>query len=256
MPMSMTRNLKTTLWVIAAIVVVLGATGCVRTYTDYEAFISQPRPLVASNEYLLAPPDLIRVASKRVREINAHSEQIRPDGRITLPLLGSVFVAGKTCEQVSEELSLMAQEYYEDADVTVWVTSFRSKKIFVFGEVKAPGPYPYTGSNTILGTLARAQPSRLADPSKIQVMRPNADGELVKRMTVNLDDMVKRGDTTLDAILEEGDVIYIPPNPLAAIGLAFQQLLLPLQPIASTVQAPTDIYDYSREQPYGGNQVQ
>jgi hypothetical protein len=87
----------------------------------------------------------------------------------------------------------------------------------------------------VLTTLAEAQPTRLADPSRIAVLRPNKDGELIRRMTINLDDMVKRGDTSLDALLEEGDIIWIPPNPLAKVGLALQQLLLPIQPAASTV---------------------
>jgi polysaccharide export outer membrane protein len=235
MPTSMTRDVKLTLWVIAVAVVVLGASGCAPTYTDLGAFISEPRPLVTSEEYILAPPDSIRITSRRVCEINGHSEQIRPDGRITLPLFGSVFVAGKTCEQVSAELSLMAQEYYEDADVTLWVIAYRSKKIFVFGEVERKGAFAYNGTNTILGTLALAQPSRLADPSKIQILRPSPEGELRKRMTVNMNEMVKLGDTTLDAVLQEGDVIYVPPNPLAAVGLAIQQILLPLQPLSTVV---------------------
>jgi polysaccharide export outer membrane protein len=198
----------------------------------------------------MAPPDNIVIYSKRVREINGHREQIRPDGRITLPLLGDVFVAGKTCEEVSAELSATAIEYYDDADVTVWVTSYNSQKIFVFGEVAVPGSYAYNGANTVLGTLSRAQPTRLSDPSRVQVLRPNADGDLRKRMTINLDKMVKEGDTTLDAVLEEGDVIYVPPNPLAAVGLALQQLLLPIQPAASTVKGPTEIDQSFSQSPY------
>src|SRR5690606_15438557 len=132
------------------------------------------------------------------------------------PLLGSIYVAGKTAEELGEELEAMALQYYEDADVTVRITSFNSKKIFVFGEVGSAGPYPYTGTNTILETLARAQPTRLADVSRIQVLRPNKKGEMIRRMTVNLDDMVKHGDTSLNTVLEEGDILYIPPTALAS----------------------------------------
>lgn len=227
--------------------------GCQKTFTDYSAFISEPRPLVTLTEYRVAPPDKVLITSKRVRELNGHSEVIRPDGKLTLPLLGSVFVAGKTMEQVSVELEEMAKDFYEDADVSVRVIGFRSKKIYVFGEVSTVGPYPYNGANTVLETLATAQPSRLANPARIHILRPNKDGALIKRMTINLNKMVKEGNTALDAVLEEGDIIYVPPNPLAAIGLALQQLLLPLQPAAATVANPVDIDESGRSETYGGH---
>lgn len=233
---------------LAALVIAL-AGGCA-TYTDYESFVHDPEPKVTSSEYRLAPPDQITIYSKRVREINGHVEIIRPDGKITLPLLGSVYVAGKTPEEVSASLKTMAQEYYADADVTLQVTGFNSKKIFVFGEVSAPGPYSYVGTNTILETLARAQPTRLADKGRVQVLRPNKKGELVRRMTIDLNDMAKRGDTSLDAVLEERDIIYVPPTVLAAAGLALQQVLLPIQPAAATVKGPADIYTYGSGAPY------
>ena len=217
--------------------------GCAKTYTDYSAFIRHPKPTVVATEYRMAPPDGVRVESRRVRELQGVSRKIRPDGKIRLPLLGSVMAAGKTSEELSDELSQMAQAYYEDAEVNVYVSGFNSKKIFVFGEVGQPGPQRFTGANTVLETLATARPTRLADPSKIRVLRPSADGDVRRLMTIDFNDMVKRGDTGLDAVLEEGDIIYVPANPLAATGLALQQLLLPLQPASSVVQNPRDIGD-------------
>lgn len=228
-------NLKPLVQLAAATAVVLVAAGCAPTYHDYEAFVAQPRPIVTATEYRVAPPDAITIYSKRVREINNLAQTIRPDGVVVLPLLGEMNVAGKTCKEISDEMQALAATYYDDADVAVRVSTFASKKIYVFGEVTQPGPYAYNGANTVLGTLASAQPSRIADPGRISIMRPNAKGELIRRMTVDLDEMVKRGDTSLDAVLEEGDIIYVPPNPLAKVGLAVGQILLPIQPAAQTV---------------------
>ncbi|MCX5659927.1 MAG: polysaccharide biosynthesis/export family protein [Planctomycetota bacterium] len=214
--------------------------GCAH-YTDVSNFVVHPRPLVTATEYRLGPPDVITIVSKRVREISGHQEQIRPDGKITLPLLGSYFVAGKTCEEASADLQLLARQFYDDAGVSLRVETFNSKRIYVFGEVGSPGPYAYNGANTILDVLARAQPTRLAEPNRIHILRPARAGSDVKRMTIDLDEMVKRGDTALDAVLEEGDIIYVPANGLATVGLAFQQLLLPIQPAAATVRGPADI---------------
>lgn len=241
MPTRMAWRLKVLLTATAAATVLLAANGCAPQYHDYQAFIQTPRPIVTATEYRVAPPDALTIYSKRVREIHNNAQTIRPDGMVVLPLLGEVFVAGMTCEEISEDLTELAATFYEDADVTVRVSSFASKKIFVFGEVGRPGPYAYDGTNRVLTTLAQAQPSRLADPSRIAVLRPNEDGELIRRMTINLDDMVKRGDTSLDAVLEEGDIIWVPPNPLAKVGLAFQQLLLPIQPAASTVSGSNTV---------------
>ncbi len=229
---------------------VLLAAGC-SYYTDYSAFISEPRPLVTLTEYKVAPPDVLTISSKRVRELNGHIETIRPDGKLTLPLLGSVFVAGMTVEDISAGLEGMAREFYEDADVSVRVSSYRSKKIYVFGEVGVPGPYVYDGANTVLETLATAQPTRLADPSRIHVLRPNKDGELISRMTVDLNKMVQKGETALDAVLEEGDIVYVPANGFAAVGLALQQLLLPLQPAVQTIKQPVDLDETTNTRTYG-----
>lgn len=233
----------------AAMIVLLSA-GCQAKYHDVSAFIVEPRPIVTSTEYRMAPPDVVLITSKRVREINGHQEAIRTDGKLTLPLVGSVYVAGKTPEEIAAELETLAKEYYEDADVSVRVIGYRSKRVYVFGQVGMPGPYPYDGANTVLSTLARATPNQLADPERILVLRPNTDGELIRRMTIDLNKMVREGDIALDAVLEEGDIIYVPPNPLAAIGMAFQQVLLPIQPAAQTMRGPTDIYDYTHSEPY------
>lgn len=241
--------------VTAMIVCAMTLGGCQKTYTDYSTFIAEPRPVVTATEYRMAPPDTVQIYSKRVREIHRHTEAISPDGKINLPLLGRIYVAGKTTVEVENELRLLAQEYYEDADVSVRVVDYASKKIFVFGEVSRPGPYAYNGANTVLGTMAKAQPTRLADPSKIQVLRPNADGELIRKMTVDMDKMVKQGDTLLNAVMEEGDIIYVPPTPLASVALGFQQLLLPFQPIANTISGPGDIEtSYQGHSSYGENQ--
>lgn len=238
---------------VAAALLGLGLAGCTRSI-DRDTFVHSPTPLVTATEYKLSPPDVITIVSQRVREINGHTEQIRPDGRITLPLLGSVFVAGQTCEQVSAELQRRSREYYEDADVSLRVVGFNSKKIYVWGEVSAPGAYPYDGTNTVMGTLARAQPTRLANNGWIEVLRPNREGQLIRRLTIDLDDMVKNGDIALNGLLEEGDVIYVPPTPLASMGLMLQQLLLPIQPAVQVVQGPADIGLQSvGKRPYGSN---
>ncbi len=223
----MTRLL--TLLVLA--VTAVSFTGCqAPVYNDTEAFLVTPRPLVTSTEYRLAPPDVVMLTSKRVSELHGQKIQLRPDGRINLPLIGTIMAAGRTPEELSKEIEALAREFYNDAEVNLRVVGFNSKKIYVFGEVGMAGAFPYNGTNTVLDTMARAQPSRLADPSRVQVLRPNEQGQLVRRMTVDLNKMVREGDTSRNAVLEEGDVLFVPANPLAKVGLTVQQVLFPIAP--------------------------
>ena len=76
---------------IALMLAALAATGCTSQYRDYSAFIHHPRPVVTSQAYHLAPPDQVVINSHRVQEIDGVHDIIRPDGKITLPLLGDVF---------------------------------------------------------------------------------------------------------------------------------------------------------------------
>ena len=238
-------------WLVLAAMLVLWIAGCTR-HRDFDVFVKDPMPAVSAVEYRMAPPDVIYIYSKRVREISGHTEAIRADGRITLPLLGSVMIAGKTPEEASAELAQQATEFYEDADITLRVVGYESKRIFVWGHVRAPGPYPYNGRNTVYRTLSLAQPTHLADFGRVEILRPSRDGQLVKRMTINIDKMIEDGNLEHDALLQENDVIHVPANPLAAVGLALQQLLLPLQPAAQTVNAPADIArSATGTRPYG-----
>ena len=235
-----TRSRQACIGVVSAAAVLLLVTGCQR-YHDVGAFLPQAEPVGMDQPYTVGSPDVLLVRSSLIPEINNQRIIVMPDGRIELPLLGQVRVSGYTTNQIAAEIRTRALQFYTEADVVVQVTDFRSKHIYVFGEVGRPGRYPYTGSDTVLDLLALAQPSRLADNNRIQVLRPDDEGELVERMTIELNKWIEEGLTDRNALMAEGDILYIPPNGLARVGLAIQQLLLPIQPAAATVAGPADI---------------
>jgi protein involved in polysaccharide export with SLBB domain len=227
-----------------AVALLLIAAGC-QTYHDVAAFqtpVSQ-NPAFTGKPYVVAPPDVLAVSSTQAPELNVQQLKVAPEGTVDMPLIGPVHVAGMTVEQIEKQIQSKASEYYKDVDIVVRIDQFRSKHIFVFGEVTQPGRYDYTGSDTVLEVLARAQPTRLADPDRIQVLRPNGDGKTATRMTVELGKWYETGIVDRDALLADGDIIYVPPNGLARMGLALQQVLLPIQPAAATMKGPTDIND-------------
>ena len=224
-------------------------------FTDYHAFIDEPRMPASSAPYLIGPPDVLEFRSTRVREIGTYREAVSPDGFINIPLLGRVYVAGRTVTSLQQELEQRASFYYEDADINCRVTRYASKKIFVFGQVRAPGEYFYNGSNTVMNTLARAQPTNRADASSITIVRPDENGELRARMTINLDHMIKTGDTTLNAFLQEGDIVYVPPSGIGKTTIGIEQLIMPLTPLSTLVNGPATISESATgDRPYGDDQ--
>ena len=221
-------------------------------FTDYHAFIDEPRMPASTAPYLIGPPDVLEFRSTRVREIGNYRETVSPDGYVNVPLLGKIYVAGRTIESVQQELEQRASFYYQDADVNARVTRYASKKIYVFGQVGNSGAYTYNGSNTILNTLASARPTDRADPGSIMIVRPDEDGQLRARMTINLDHMIQTGDTTLNSVLEDGDIIYVPPTGIAKATMSFEQLLMPLQPLAALINGPADVSNAATgDRPYG-----
>ncbi|MFK7789361.1 MAG: polysaccharide biosynthesis/export family protein [Phycisphaeraceae bacterium] len=238
----------------AAVLLLLAGCSSNPQFTDYHAFIEEPRMPASNAPYLIGPPDVLEFRSTRVREIGTYREAVSPDGFVNVPLLGRVYVAGRTVQSLQQELEQRASFYYQDADINCRVTIYASKKIFVFGQVQSPGAYFYNGSNTVMNTLARAQPTDRADPSSIAIVRPDENGELRARMTVNLDHMIRTGDTTLNAVLQEGDVIYVPPSGIGKATISFEQLLMPLQPLAGLINGPARISETATgDRPYGDN---
>ena len=209
-------------------------------YTDYESFIKRPTPIVGGKPYVIEPPDTVRISAPSAPEIHNIGTTVRPDGFITLNLLGDVFAAGKTPVQLAAEIEEKILKFYQDVNVQVEVTGFNSKFYYMAGETAA-GPRPYTGKDTIFDAVLRSGLARTSWPEKIVVLRPNEQGDLIRRMSINAKDMIEKGDMKYNAVLEEGDIIFIPINPLASVGVAVQNLLSPVQPLITAASTPARV---------------
>lgn len=223
--------------VVMAMLTALGACSTPK-YTDYEAFMKKPRPPAGGKPYVIEPPDTVSIIAPTAPEIHGSTLTLRPDGYVTMYLLGDLFAAGKTPTQLASEIEEKVMEFYDDVKVQVEVVGFNSKVYYMAGESGSPGPKRYTGKDTVLDAVLGSGIPRTAWPEKAVVLRPNEEGELVKRMSVNLREMYEKGHLRYNALLEEGDIVYIPINPLAAVGVMVQNLLSPVDPVIRVASTP------------------
>ncbi len=228
------------------LLVFVSLVGCFSSNSkDIEAFLKPHDGLLTIDNYILEPPDEITIFSSTIPEMNQQVQRIRPDGKITFESIGEVAVAGKTPRQVAEALGKMASELYAldgGNPIDVRVTQYKSKAYYVFGQVNFPGPQICTGRDSALRALSHAQPTTLAWTEKIQVIRPcNNHDEKPKIFELNLKRMIEHGDTSKNVLLNEGDIIYVPPTILAGIAMKIEELVRPIGRAFSTVnivQAP------------------
>ena len=230
------RALLTTVVMAAA---ALGGCGG-QQYTDYEHFQVAPSQSYRLKPYVIEPPDVIRIISPNAPEIDNVSQQLRPDGYITLHLVGDVLAADKTPKDLAQEIEEKIRDFYEDVSVQVRVSNFNSKFYYIAGESRS-GPVSYTGNDTVFSAVMRAGLPRSAWPEKAVVIRPNEDGDLIRRMSVDLNAMIEKGDFRHNAVLEEGDIVFVPINPLAAVGVAIQNLLSPVSPALQAIATPARV---------------
>ena len=201
--------------------------------TQLQYFKKSYQRTVSTDRYAIAPPDVITIHAPKAPEVDNVKQQISPDGTLNLELLNRVYVAGMSPQEVEHLLTEKLQTFYNDVKVRLEV-EYKSQWYYVFGETNNPGPKRFTGRDTLVTALAEAQLTRLSWPERIYVIKPSADPDQRHVTVINLYEIVKQGDATPNVLLEQDDIIYVPLNPLASIGVAMQNLLFPIQPAMNT----------------------
>ena len=158
--------------------------------------------------YLLGADDILNVVFWREKEMSA-DVVVRPDGRITLPLISDVQASGLTPEQLRARIHEQASKYIEDPSVTVVVKQINSRRVFVTGLVGKPGAYPLSNPTTVLQLLSMAGGvSEFADYKKIIVLR-NENGTQ-KALKFNYKDVTRGKNLQQNVLLEPGDTVVVP----------------------------------------------
>lgn len=215
-------------------------TGCFSSNPqDIQAFLKPYQTDVTAEKYILQPPDEIEIHCARIPELNVQHQQIRPDGKVGFETLGEFQAAGKTPEELACAIQQKASTLYAlvgDKPIEVRIVVFKSKVFYVLGQVVQPGPKVYTGRDSVMSAISNAQPNPMAWLERIQVIRPSGDEKVkAKIFEVDFDRMMAHSELGKNVLLQEGDIIYVPPTILASVGQTVQEILAPITSTATTI---------------------
>lgn len=158
--------------------------------------------------YVIGPEDMLSVAVWKEPDFSS-TVPVRPDGKISLPLLGDVEAAGRTPGQLAQDLTGKLKKYIDDPRVTVVVTAINSKRVYILGEVNHPGAMTMSPNMTVLQAISAAGgPTAYANTKKISVLRTE-QGKQVK-YPFNYKEVVKGNDQAQNIVLKSGDTIVVP----------------------------------------------
>jgi polysaccharide biosynthesis/export protein len=159
-------------------------------------------------DYVIGPEDVVGVMFWREPEMSG-DVTVRPDGMISLPLLGDIRAVGLRPEALSAEVQKAAGRYLSDANATIVVRQINSRRVFITGEVRSPGAYPLIGPRTVLQLIALAGGlSEYADGDKITVMR--AEESATRTLKFNYKEVSKGKRLDQNVLLQPGDTVVVP----------------------------------------------
>ena len=159
-------------------------------------------------DYIIGTDDELSITFWRDKDMSSEVV-VRPDGKVTLPLINDIQAAGLTPDQLRERLNTEAARFLENPSASVFVKAINSRKVFITGEVQKPGPYPLTGPMTVLQLIATAGGLKdFAKRSEIVIMR--SEGSKLVSFSFDYEAISKRNKLEQNIILKPGDTVLVP----------------------------------------------
>jgi len=172
-------------------------------------------------EYRIGAKDLLEISVFGLSELNTRV-RVSENGKITLPLIGEVEVEGLTKSELEKKLvQLLEEKYLQNPQVTVFIVEYQSKKVFLIGAVGKPGPYELLGRQTLLKLIGQAGGLTAEAGDEIIIMRQLPDGAN-SSLKISVEDLLLKGDPSLDIPLQPDDVISIPVDKIVQVYVTGQ----------------------------------
>ena len=191
----------------------------------------QPPPAApTASGYIVGAPDVLLVHILPDPEIS-REVRVRPDGMISVDLVGDVQAAGRTPLDIASDIQSQIGRFKRDAAVSVTVVSSPSQFVTIYGEVARPGTFALDTETRVSEAIGRVGgPKPFASLNGVRLIR--SLGGRAEIFDIELAD-IQKGDLSTNIVVQEGDLIVVPPTALARVGYAMQMLLFPLQPLLS-----------------------
>ena len=178
---------------------------------DANGAAAQPAPKKPATDdpnYVIGPQDVLDISVWKEPELT-RPVPVRPDGKISMPLLNDVQAAGKTPLQLAADITAGLKKFVTDPQVTVIVTTINSQRVFILGEVNRAGAYPLLPNMTVLQALSSAGGFTIyANLKKIYLLRVE-DGKQVKH-PFNYKDVLAGKAADQNIMVRAGDTIVVP----------------------------------------------
>jgi polysaccharide biosynthesis/export protein len=161
----------------------------------------------AGKDFIIGPGDVLNVFVWKEPEVS-RSVPVRPDGKISLPLVNDVQAVGFTAVQLKGVITDKLKDFIADPNVTVTVEKVNSQKVTIMGEVTSPGPQSLTGPTKIMDILATSRFTPFAKTTRIYVLRDENGKQ--QRLDFNYKDYIKGKNPNQNILLKNGDTIIVP----------------------------------------------
>lgn len=167
-------------------------------------------------EYVIGPLDTLTIFVWRNPELGAQEIQVRPDGRISTPLIEDMVATGKTPAMLADDIAVMLSQYITEPRVSVIVNQFSgtyAQRIRVIGATEEPASIPYRANMTLLDAMiAVGGLSEFAAGNRARLVRFDRNTGQQREYGLRISSLLRRGDVSANVALQPGDVIIIPES--------------------------------------------
>ena len=197
-------------------VVALSVGACTATGPELPPATYTSDAIAPSEEYRIGALDEITIHVWRNPELSAENVRVRPDGRLTIPLVRDIPAVGKTATELQTYIAEQLAEYIEQPIVSVIVNTPEGtydQRVKVVGSTEQPASLPYQANMTVLDAMiAVGGLSEFAAGNRAKLIRLNRETGTQEEYRLRLSDLLKRGDSTANVLLKPGDTIIIPES--------------------------------------------
>jgi polysaccharide export outer membrane protein len=185
-----------------------------------------PGPRISA--YRVGPPDQLHITILP-DPIIERDVIVRPDGMISIDLIGDISAGGRTTEEIASDIETRIGRFKRDARVTVALGAALSSEVTVLGEISRPSTFPLSRQTRVVEALGTVGGTTVFSArNRIRLIRTQDNSTHVYNVDLKA---IERGDLRTNYLLQGGDFVYVPPGVMASIGYGVQAVLFPFQQI-------------------------